>query len=268
MLCGSLTSAAGVDVRPGLGLSALRGRNTIKNSASTSSSLRVFSLGGSGSGTGTATAVVCSHSARGVSHAVLRHTATTLSRAFSSSSSSVSFPDDSHSSGDESTTKQESDDDDVSGGGLVGYPGRSRLSLVLDRYSRMSLPTETDEEMQKRPTSDIMWGSLMCFITFAVLGRMDAFIGATTGHPFMVGSWGTISVLAFGSLDAPVLRWGAQWGRQPRANRRITNHCRTNYKTTDASFVACGAYICNTSFSAKLRREPIGCRKYATLCDA
>lgn len=212
MPCGSLLSAAGVDVRPGLGPSALRGRNTKKITASTSSTLRVFSRGGSGSGSGTATAVVRSHRARGgVSRAVPRHTSTTFARASSSSScasSSASFPDDPHSSGDESATTQEKDDIDVRGGGLVGYPGRSRLSLVLDRYSRMSLPTETDEETQKRPTSDIVWGFLMCFITFAVLGRMDALIGATTGQPFMVGSFGTVSVLAFGSLDAPVLRWG------------------------------------------------------------
>lgn len=206
MACASLTSAAGLGVRPGLDPSAPRCKSTKKNSSSSSSPLRILSRGRSGTGTGAA--VVCSNSARGVTRAVTRHATPSLPRAASSSSSSpsASFPDEPPSTGDDVTTKRESDDDGAGGGGLVGYPGRSRLSLMLDRYSRMSLPTESEDEMQKRPTSDIMWAFSMCFITFAVLGRVDAYIGATTGHPFMIGAWGTISVLAFGSLDAPVLR--------------------------------------------------------------
>jgi hypothetical protein len=92
------------------------------------------------------------------------------------------------------------------GGGLVGYPGTGRLSLALDGYSRMALPSETAEEAQKRPISDILWGFVMCFFTIAVLCHVDAFIGATTGQPFMIGAWGTISILAFGAVDNPVLR--------------------------------------------------------------
>ena len=64
----------------------------------------------------------------------------------------------------------------------------------------MSLPSETYEETQKRPTSDILWGFIMCFITFALLSVAESYIKASAGHPFMVGSFGTVSVLSFGSL--------------------------------------------------------------------
>jgi CBS-domain-containing membrane protein len=47
----------------------------------------------------------------------------------------------------------------------------------------------------------------MCFVTFAILGHVDMHIGTTHGQPFMLGAWGTISVLAFGAMDAPVLRY-------------------------------------------------------------
>lgn len=56
------------------------------------------------------------------------------------------------------------------------------------------------------PLSHILWAWVGCFITISLFGLMDAHL-ATKGVPFMMGSYGTISVLAFGvGLRAPVLR--------------------------------------------------------------
>ena len=93
---------------------------------------------------------------------------------------------------------------------LEDYPAhRSRLSLALDPYSRMSLPDRRGRgEVQKRPTSDIFWGALCCFVTISVLGLIDQGVKATFGAnaPFMSGAWGTISVLAFGTMENPAAR--------------------------------------------------------------
>ena len=89
-------------------------------------------------------------------------------------------------------------------------PHRSRLSLALDPYSRMSLPDRRGNgEVQKRPTSDVVWGALCCFFTISVLGLVDVYVKHVFGGntPFMSGAWGTISVLAFGTLDNPAARW-------------------------------------------------------------
>ena len=72
----------------------------------------------------------------------------------------------------------------------------------------MALPNRAGgPEVQKRPTSDIFWGALVCFVTFSVLGLLDASIKTRLGLPFMHGAWGTISMLAFGTIDNPVARW-------------------------------------------------------------
>ena len=88
-------------------------------------------------------------------------------------------------------------------------PHRSRLSLALDPYSRMSLPDRRGNgEVQKRPTSDVVWGALCCFFTISVLGLVDVYVKHVFGGntPFMSGAWGTISVLAFGTLENPAAR--------------------------------------------------------------
>ena len=88
-------------------------------------------------------------------------------------------------------------------------PHRSRLSLALDPYSRMSLPDRNGNgEVQKRPTSDIFWGALCCFVTVSVLGLIDMKVKTMFGlnAPFMSGAWGTISVLAFGTMENPAAR--------------------------------------------------------------
>lgn len=91
---------------------------------------------------------------------------------------------------------------------LTGYPpDRDRLSLALDPYSRMSLPNRKgNPEVQKRPTSDIFWGFLVCFLTLTILTLVDARVHVTRGLPFLHGAWATISVLAFGTLDNPAAR--------------------------------------------------------------
>ena len=91
---------------------------------------------------------------------------------------------------------------------LAGYPeDRGRLSLALDPYSRMSLPNRKgNPEVQKRPTSDIFWGFLLCFLTLAILTLVDARVHVTRGLPFLHGAWAAISVLAFGTLDNPAAR--------------------------------------------------------------
>ena len=138
--------------------------------------------------------------------AALRIAVARASSSSSSSSSTSSSPD------GEQDVRRPASSGDAEGvnAGLKGYPGRNRLSLAFDQYSRMALPTASGFETQKRPPSDILWGFLMCFVTIAVLCQVDMVIGATTGKPFMIGAWGTISVLAFGAIDAPVLRvWNA-----------------------------------------------------------
>ena len=72
----------------------------------------------------------------------------------------------------------------------------------------MSLPNRAgNQEVQKRPTSDILWGAVMCFITISILGLIDQYIHTKYGLPFMSGSWGTISILAFGTLENPAARY-------------------------------------------------------------
>ena len=200
------SAAAGLGVQPRLSLMRVSCSSAAKNAKkSPQPSRRVFRCGdlardGIPAGT-SSTVFVCSRSTRRISsssHDASSRTAVTA-RAGASSASSVSFPDDDDDSAQRKKEKS----------GLVGYPGRGRLSLIFDGYSRMALPTKTEEEAQKRPISDIFWGFIMCFITFAALGAADAYAEITIGRPFIIGSFGTIAVLAFGALDAPVLRRGA-----------------------------------------------------------
>ena len=107
-----------------------------------------------------------------------------------------------------STSDPEPPSESESRPSLAGYPeDRGRLSLALDPYSRMSLPNRKgNPEVQKRPTSDIFWGFLLCFLTLAILTLVDARVHVTRGLPFLHGAWATISVLAFGTLDNPAAR--------------------------------------------------------------
>ena len=213
MACASLTTATGLGMRL-----RLVGRPTTANTNTRSSPnpqphhrTFVYSRDGAAGG------AVRAPTARGIFRAAPRHTATTTIVArvsTAASSSSASFPDDEpeplSSSADVDAAEQQKDaakKSSRSSGeeGLVGYPdGRGRLSLILDGCSRMALPSETCEEMQKRPTSDILWGFSMCFITFALLSVAESYFKASAGHPFMVGSFGTVAVLSFGSLAREV----------------------------------------------------------------
>ena len=120
--------------------------------------------------------------------------------AASSSSSSSSSPT-------PSTTTTSS-----SSSSLPGYPpGTSRLALMFDPHSRLSMPSPSGApEVQKRPTSDIFWGALMCFLATLALSLVDRYASSMHGLPFLTGSWGTLSVLAFGTVDNPAAR---PWNR-------------------------------------------------------
>jgi len=55
--------------------------------------------------------------------------------------------------------------------------------------------------------SDAVWGAVGCFLSFLAVGALDTFIFAPQGVPFMLGSFGTISILYFAAgLQAPLLR--------------------------------------------------------------
>ena len=102
------------------------------------------------------------------------------------------------------------DEDDESRSSSTESPRRrTRLSLALDPYSRMALPEPEngEEEVQRRPTSDIFWGAIFCFFTVSTLGILDAFVKTRLNLPFMSGAWGTISILAFGTLENPSTRF-------------------------------------------------------------
>ena len=78
---------------------------------------------------------------------------------------------------------------------------------MFDPHSRLSMPSPSGApEVQKRPTSDIFWGALMCFLATLALSLVDRYASAMHGLPFLTGSWGTLSVLAFGTVDNPTAR--------------------------------------------------------------
>ena len=78
---------------------------------------------------------------------------------------------------------------------------------MFDPHSRLSMPSPSGApEVQKRPTSDIFWGALMCFLATLALSLVDRYASTMHGLPFLTGSWGTLSVLAFGTVDNPAAR--------------------------------------------------------------
>ena len=88
-----------------------------------------------------------------------------------------------------------------------GLLDRARIVLG-DSRCRLALPTERAEGVQERPFSDCCFGFAYCAATFAALGVADGVIKAALGPatPFMIGAWGSLGVLAFGTMDAPPLR--------------------------------------------------------------
>ena len=102
-----------------------------------------------------------------------------------------------------STSGKDTKDDAKIG---VGRSLFKRIQLASDGYVRLALPGNESPEVDKRPISDLLYGFLFAFGTLAILGTIDALIEVNFQKPFFIGAWGTISVLAFGTNDAPALR--------------------------------------------------------------
>ena len=104
--------------------------------------------------------------------------------------------------------RDDDDDDDESTNTNDGI-GRSltkRLRLATDGHVRLALPGNHRSEVDKRPISDVAYGFIFAFATLLILGVVDVVIDVNFQQPFFIGAWGTISVLAFGTNDAPALR--------------------------------------------------------------
>ena len=117
---------------------------------------------------------------------------------------------DESSSGDfEKKKKKRRDDDDDESTNTNDGIGRSltkRLRLATDGHVRLALPGNHRSEVDKRPISDVLYGFIFAFATLLILGVVDIVIDVNFQQPFFIGAWGTISVLAFGTNDAPALR--------------------------------------------------------------
>ena len=117
---------------------------------------------------------------------------------------------DESSSGDfEKKKKKRRDDDDDESTNTNDGIGRSltkRLRLATDGHVRLALPGNHRSEVDKRPISDVAYGFIFAFATLLILGVVDVVIDVNFQQPFFIGAWGTISVLAFGTNDAPALR--------------------------------------------------------------
>lgn len=96
-----------------------------------------------------------------------------------------------------------------SGGGGLGPGVLARAAFVLkDSKTRLALPGNETPAVGERPFSDVIFGFGFCGLTFAALGLADEWVRATLGGvaPFMIGSWASLAVLAFGTMDPPPLR--------------------------------------------------------------
>ncbi len=90
--------------------------------------------------------------------------------------------------------------------GGIGRSLTKRLRLATDGHVRLALPGNHRSEVDKRPISDVLYGFIFAFATLLILGVVDIVIDVNFQQPFFIGAWGTISVLAFGTNDAPALR--------------------------------------------------------------
>jgi len=105
------------------------------------------------------------------------------------------------------------------------------LSMAADDNCRVSLKPQNSTEV--KPISDAFWGALFALLAFLGLGVIDMCI-APTGLPFMIGSYGTISILLFGAPDSPVLfKWNIVVRASPRPN--CTNPTRRRIEARDYS---------------------------------
>lgn len=80
-----------------------------------------------------------------------------------------------------------------------------------DSKSRVALESRAGAEdaVGERPFSDAVFGFVFSMLAFGALGMVDESIKSVYGAraaPFMCGSWASLSVLAFGVVDAPPMR--------------------------------------------------------------
>ena len=107
-------------------------------------------------------------------------------------------------SDDNNNDKCDGESNDYNGG--IGRSITKRIQLAADGHVRLALPGNATGEVDRRPISDAVYGFLFAFATLLVLGIIDGMINFNFQQPFFIGAWGTISVLAFGTNDAPALR--------------------------------------------------------------
>ena len=89
----------------------------------------------------------------------------------------------------------------------VGATSASHWALLLDGKARLALPQGSSPAEGEFPISHCVWAFLGCFCSMALFGVVDQYVLAPAGVPWLMGSFGTISVLYFGvGLKAPFLR--------------------------------------------------------------
>lgn len=85
---------------------------------------------------------------------------------------------------------------------------KKHLGYMFDPHARVALPQGDKPSVGKSPFSNIVWSMVGAFCAYMVLGRVDQFVTADVGLPFMIGSWGTISAIMFGTNEFnPMLRF-------------------------------------------------------------
>ena len=95
----------------------------------------------------------------------------------------------------------------------AGVWARTRF-VTRDAKTRLALPGNLSPQVGERPFSDQVFGFAFCVATFLALGRVDDCLVSTRGVPFMISSWASLAVLAFGTVDAPPLRlWNVVVGQ-------------------------------------------------------
>ena len=111
-------------------------------------------------------------------------------------------------------TPSSDDDDERDGFGRdAGVWARARF-VTRDAKTRLALPGNGSPQVGERPFSDQVFGFAFCVVTFLALGRVDDFFVSVRGVPFMISSWASLAVLAFGTVDAPPLRlWNVVVGQ-------------------------------------------------------
>ena len=89
---------------------------------------------------------------------------------------------------------------------VFSYALRRVKCVRADSKTRVALPGAREDVVGERPFSDAVFGFVFSALAFAALGAVDECVRRSCGAPFMCGSWASLSVLAFGVMDAPPMR--------------------------------------------------------------